>query len=489
METSSVSKRASAAGVIAALVAGLAGAWLAVLTIRPSFASWFIREDSRFFASGLFSVYDLWRAFATPMNSMGQYRPVTRLLWGIPAWLGGFDIFWYHALTAAILVATGALLARLVYLFFGSAFAAVWGGALFAVLPVNEKPLYWISAWHNSAVALFCMGAFVFRVEERRRSRGDWRLKALCLLSFFLALASREVAFGALAVLLVIDRLETGSFWRSWDVLALAAAVFVFVFVLENPLRTAGVKLGPGAFLHPVEMLSLFWDYVYNVFWAVSDNVVADKEGWKAALAAAALALALGGPFFRRPFAIGTLLVVLGAAPFLLLREHTVEYCSVMALGLAFTLAGAVACLARATPSAAWPVIALLCSALSFAVYEGALDSRGFYRSDFVGPSGALRDFVRQLGEFARTQPPYRPILLEKVEMGRELPVTIHFLHPGIDELIPGRVFLYTHETLGINDGTGASDPREASWRTFLKRTAPPLRAEYVNGAFRSAHD
>lgn len=448
--------------------------------------AWFMREDSRFFSVGLFSFYDLWNVFTTPVNSMGQYRPITKLLWGLPQWLfGTFDPRHFHAVSLALLGLTGISLARLHFHLFRSVPYAVLAGVLFVLMPVNAKPMYWISAWHNTAAALFSLAALTFRYEQWRSPRRKTLYRALCLLALFLALASREVAFGVAVLLFVIDYGE-GKLRRSGDVALLLGAMFYFVFLFDPPFDRASVKPDFARIFAPHELASMLWEYARSTFWTYGDHIQSSYALVPTVLSACGLGLIALGPFVHRTLFLPALLAAAGIAPFLLLKNVTVEYPALFAAGVALLFTGFLSRVEEKAGARANVPACLIAAGLAFAYHQYMQPSRQFYVGTYVGRSVMLRNFVEELRAYGEKQAPFRRIHI--VDFGpyqkSEAQESHHFLYPGLHEVIPTRVFLFSREALGINDGTGSSNPAHGLWLRTYQHLDPAVEARYTERGF-----
>lgn len=473
------------------LPAALAGALLLLAAAAftwqflPAFGGWFYREDSRFFANGLFSFYDLWSAFATPANSMGQYRPVTKLLWGLPQWLGVFSPWTCHAITFSLLAGAALLITRLHYLLFGDKILAVFAGFLFAVLPVNAKALYWISAWHNTAAAFFVLATLCLRFQQWRDPIRETLWRRLGWLTFILAIASREVAFAFVPVLLFVDW-QHGKLSRSRDLLLITGFFLVFIFVIEPPFERAHVRPDLSQLFRPLVMVPKLWDYVRSSTWSLGDNLEWTSHPFRLAMSGLLLLLASAG-LFRRELRLSALIAWAGVGPYLILDGFSAEYPALMGAGLVLLFCGMLSFPFRRRPITAFLAVLLLGS--GYLLY--LQDSRKFYSESYAGRSLLLQEFIGRLGAFSVNLPPYRRIYITDFGAYRdgEANETHHFLHPGLDLVLPGHVYLFTNDSLGINDGVGIKNPLHKIWPVFFPGVDPPVRIRYNGEKFEVEHD
>ncbi|HEY8280370.1 MAG TPA: hypothetical protein VIH99_12150 [Bdellovibrionota bacterium] len=428
------------------------------------------------------------QVFASRTNSMGQYRPITWPLWGIPQWLGFFDPAVFHGVTVLLLLLASTCLARLHFLYFRQLSMALWAGLLYFALPTHDKPLYWIAAWHNTAAGLFVLAACVSRVEAARNARhdGGWRL--LSLFCFYLAIASRELAFAMIPVLLAIDFHERKTLRRSWEIVLLGAGMFVYLFLIVSPLKRAAVSLEsqtlPGA-------VSDFWSYGVAQWWNFGDGLAPVKLIWPNALAALVVLASLTGPLLRRPLALGSMFFYLGIAPFLLIGAKDSTYAVIMGAGVAFLLSGLAAMFRERLPKLLSHLFTAALCALLLAFVQMEHPGKRYFRESFIKVSTSLRGFLDETRGFAQRLPPYRAVQITDFGPNREPPFaeTLHFLHPGIDQFIPERVFFFTREALGILDGVGARDPGDPLWKNVFPSVQPPVRVKYTAKGFEVERD
>lgn len=465
---------------------GAFAAWLFYRHASPALGAWFYREDSRFFANGIFSVYDLWTTFSTPVNSMQQYRPVTKLYWGLPHWLGAFDPVTYHWVTLALVGLTGATLARLAFLFCGNVPVAMLAGGLYVLLPVHVKPLYWASAVHNTAVAFFVCAAIALRIEWWRGGGGP-ALRVAGLLACYLAIASREVAFCLAPILLWIDYSERRTMRRSWDFALLTCFFLWYLFLLKPPFDGGGgVQVHLSRLAAPAELASILWNYAEDAFWLAHEAGAGDTSPlWKSVICALALLSSLALPFFRRSFFTVTLLTWLGIAPFLLVNTNP-EYASVMALGSVLALTLPAALLLSRAGRLGLPIGVALVLAVLPAYSQVLWPLRELHQLLYVERSQELRRFVEKLGAFSAGLPPYRLVHIH--DFGPYVKGVTeeshHFLDPGLAHLLPARRFLFTGEELGGEAGIGGLAPDAPLLKGQFPGLAKPVRIRYDGERF-----
>lgn len=450
---------------------------LAVLFWHSRFAlgGWYLREDARFFSVGAFSLHDLLAAFTAPMNSMGQYRPITRLLWALPSWLGLPLPASYHVLSVLLVAGGGFFLAWFCRLWFGRPLLAAFLGAFYALLPVHAKALHWISAWHNPALVLFFFAAMVFRVRGQR-----W----LCLASVFLALASREAAFVLLPVLFYIDRVQGRPWARSLDFSLLLAGFGFWLFVWHSPFAAAGVQPGPGG----AELLTRLARYAESAFFTANDLFVSGPN----ARGLLILALLLPGVFVvkKAPRQLaGTVVAAFGILPFLFVLPQ-VEYAALFAAGVLVSVCGLASLQAEKVklPKAFLPLLPFA-SALFLALLAASqAPLREFYRAEYVAAGLEARRLVGEIGAFAQSQPPWRLLVLEGFGPHRDGPakMSLHLLSEGLDDLLPAHAFAITH---GRDHGAPFLLRANVAERPLPKGSLPPVFASFSGSGLQVSRD
>jgi hypothetical protein len=468
--------------ITATLLLCLAGC-IFFLHYRAALDGWFFREDSRYFSNGLFSVYDLWRAFTTPQNGMGHYRPITKLIWGVPEWLGINDAGFYHGFLIATLGLASLFLMRLSYLLFGHTLLAILAGSLFALMPVNARPIYWICAGQDTTAALFTLSAFVFRIEQWRQPGRERVFRWLCLASLILALTSREVAFAASPLLFLVD-FHFKKLRRSGDVLLIYFSFCVFVFLLKPPFQRAGVRIDP-SLIFSLNTLSNLWEYSLSTPWTLGDS--RSNYTIYAKVASGALLLcALLAPFFHRGLLFSSLLLAAGVAPFLLINAFSIEYVFLFGAGMALLFTGVPALWLRGRGAISQAAVALASVGLILSYYSYLEDSRYIFLNNYVRRSLEVKGFISELDRVAQTLPPFRPVRINDYGSYRksEARDSHHFIPPALDALIPNRVFLISPEVAASGEGTGLRNPSESLWSGRDATVAPAVSVVYKDGEF-----
>lgn len=197
------------------------GAWLALLLVLGAlawlriFATGFAQDDFRWLLRATEAVPPAWN---TPrVLSMSLYFRAAHALFGLNAWA-------YHAVSLLLHLGTGLLLYRVLARRLPpgiAAAAAAWGLAS----PALFDALHWVSGIADLlCAALLALTVWLLTADDQ----GPWR-RWLALASYALALASKEIAVGALPVLVILHLHRGG---RTGALRALLCAALVLPFTL-----------------------------------------------------------------------------------------------------------------------------------------------------------------------------------------------------------------------------------------------------------------
>lgn len=218
---------------------------LAVAAYITAFRVGFLIDDLQFLRDVRGKGVDLQALLPDPTPIYGLfYRPVGSLLtWQLGWQLWGDNPLPYHV--QSVLLHAG------VALFVGLCAAEVSGqrllgwlsGALFAVFPLHTEAVAWLSAQWDVWAALFGALSLWFFVRGWRAPEGAWPLYAGAMLSYLLALLSKESVLAFLAVFPVAAWLATPRFGRR-DLRRLAVYMLPFGAVLGGVVLLRFVTWG-----------------------------------------------------------------------------------------------------------------------------------------------------------------------------------------------------------------------------------------------------
>jgi protein O-mannosyl-transferase len=218
---------------------------LAALAFVPAVHGGFVYDDHRFLAENphLDAPSILWRAFTDPSSQTsdgthaGLWRPLRTLSFALDRALFGAGAAGPHAVNVALHAAGAALVTLLLGRWRVPAAAALLGGALYALHPVQVEALAWISSRGDLLAAAAVWGALLADVRGR---------PVLAALLGAAALLSKEqaIVWPALAVL---SRVAADGRWREALRAARVPAALTVVYLvgrhvlLTDPLQQGGL--------------------------------------------------------------------------------------------------------------------------------------------------------------------------------------------------------------------------------------------------------
>lgn len=132
------------------------------------------------------------------------YRPVRTLTYGLNYLLGGEDPSGYHFFNVVLHGANGILVFLLVWLLTQSNLVAGLAGLFFVVHPAQTAAVAYISGRKDLLATFFILIGCVVFLRYRKELRESWKLKIYLVVTFVLALLSKEVAIVFPALLLVL---------------------------------------------------------------------------------------------------------------------------------------------------------------------------------------------------------------------------------------------------------------------------------------------
>jgi hypothetical protein len=444
-----------------------------------SLESWFLREDSRFFGTAPFSFYDLWLWFSSAQNGMHQYRPVTKVLWALPRYFGLFDPTYYHWITIGLLAGAGTALFLLLRRFGVGAALALGFVFFYAFMPIHGKPLYWISAWHNIALACFTGWAIFFRFKMQDSPLSSLRYRLLSLFFYFLAIGSREAGLLMIAPLAMVD-LYRGSSWKltsrlrgSIDLAAMFVLFVLFLYVFHSPGNvTQASQRGLTLDFSSAEAL---WRYLLILIHHPSESYL-DFKDLPIALHLATLLLTGAGALALYLDRRAGILLLAGGASIGLHLLFTDFWFAEYALTLGFALTGAWAiCLHQVLCRLRVPRVVPVFLGLAVMLIGFLLSMEGadWYRRHYIAEGESLRLLTQRAEELQRSLPPHQPILVRGFVRMQDAPfgASLHWIAQGFQEFIPGRFFLFDTAGSWVAGGFGFNELDQAFYLRFM----PPI--------------
>ena len=223
--------------------------------------------------------WDSTRRFLTevlePSSVEGYYQPLTMISLMIDYTLGGRpdNLAAFHRTSLIIHLANTCLVIILLYLLFGSLWAAVAAGLLFGVHPMTVESISWVCDRKTLLAAFFSLWALVFYVQyAHKKGRGFF---VGSLLMYLLALLAKPTSTPLPAVLLLLD------FWPlkklSWRLIIEKVPFFVVggamaVITVISQSRTADLvpSAGYGPESIPLVLCHNIIFYLYKIVWPIN---------------------------------------------------------------------------------------------------------------------------------------------------------------------------------------------------------------------------
>lgn len=169
------------------------------------------------------------------------YRPFINLLYTMDYKIWGLEASKFRITNLILHLLACLLLYQLLRLFIKDGMAPFWAVLLFGLHPANTETVSWITSRNNIAVTFFGLLSFYFYV-KRDRNPDKWA-GFLCLLSFTLALLSKEFALMLLPIFFMYDRIlaekREGTKSTFYGYLALTVIVLSYLFLRRTVTQSA----------------------------------------------------------------------------------------------------------------------------------------------------------------------------------------------------------------------------------------------------------
>lgn len=203
------------------------------------------------------------------------YRPVLTLSYFLDSFLWKKKSPWGYHLQNVLWHSGNCLL---VYALFWALFAcrswAFWSALIFAIHPFQTEPVAAIGFRADLLAGFFSLASFLFWIHFRRRNtRGFF---VLSLLSFFLAVFSKEAAAPLLFMFVIYDRFWPRKNFRLLDYAGHAGVLlfylYIYFFVFRNPLAAWTIPEASGFLNRAAFIITIAAGYVRQAFlpWLVS---------------------------------------------------------------------------------------------------------------------------------------------------------------------------------------------------------------------------
>lgn len=232
-------------------------------------------------------------------KSANTYRPMLHLVFMAEYHLFGLNPLWYHLVNILLHTANAMLFYILASFLFSCERAArpsikgraqvlpfpapvtvldclppFLGALLFALNPVNTEVVSWLSAVPELAFTLFLFLSFYLYAA----SKGRTALYAFSLISFFLALLSKETALSLLFLIAAYDFAGEGwSFIKGWK-RYLPFTLVAFGYMALRTYAVGGIihhkQANLGAFEAFINIFPLIFEYIGKLFLPINLNAL-----------------------------------------------------------------------------------------------------------------------------------------------------------------------------------------------------------------------
>jgi tetratricopeptide (TPR) repeat protein len=181
----------------------------------------------------------------------GYWRPLTATLLTLAQVAGGGRVEVFHAVSLAVHLGSAAAAFTLAWRLTRRPAVAFFASLLFALHPLQVESVAWITALNDPLLGLFVLLLLVAFL--RWRERGSRGLPLAATLFFGLALLTKELAVGALGMVLLLDCLRPAADprrlfstpdapWRAYGTLAGALLLYYLARVAVFGEPTAGLE-------------------------------------------------------------------------------------------------------------------------------------------------------------------------------------------------------------------------------------------------------
>ena len=175
---------------------------LTLLAYLPAFNAGFAYDDVLYIQrNSLIRSIDLERIFSE--NVMGNYHPLTMLIFSIEFQLFGLDPTGYHIVNLLLHLVNILLVYYFILLLCDKLWVALVAALIFGIHPLHVESVVWISELKDLLYTSFFLGASIFYL--RYLNDGERKYYFIALLLFAFSLLSKAMAASLPVVLLLID--------------------------------------------------------------------------------------------------------------------------------------------------------------------------------------------------------------------------------------------------------------------------------------------
>src|SRR4030095_1705332 len=175
---------------------------LTILIYLPVFNAGFAYDDVNYIQKNpLIRSIDLNRIFTE--NVMGNYHPLTMLIFSIEYQFFGLDATGYHVVNLLLHLANILLVFYFILLLCNKPWVALVAALLFGIHPLHVESVAWISELKDLLYTSFFLGTLIFYLKYLNDAEKKYYFIALLL--FLFSLLSKAMAASLPVVLLLID--------------------------------------------------------------------------------------------------------------------------------------------------------------------------------------------------------------------------------------------------------------------------------------------
>ncbi|HEX6846947.1 MAG TPA: tetratricopeptide repeat protein [Chitinophagaceae bacterium] len=175
---------------------------LTILAYLPAFRAGFAYDDVLYIQKNpLIRSIDIEKIFSE--NVMGNYHPITMLIFSIEFQLFGLDPTGYHIVNLLLHLVNILLVFYFILLLSDKLWVALVAALLFGIHPLHVESVVWISELKDLLYTSFFLGALI--VYLKYLNDGERKYYFIALLLFVFSLLSKAMAASLPVVLLLID--------------------------------------------------------------------------------------------------------------------------------------------------------------------------------------------------------------------------------------------------------------------------------------------
>ena len=175
---------------------------LTILVYLPVFNAGFAYDDVNYIQKNpLIRTIDLSKIFSE--NVMGNYHPLTMLVFSIEFQFFGLDPTGYHIVNLLLHLCNVFLVFYSIKLLSNKIEVALFAALLFGIHPLHVESVAWISELKDILYTLFFLGAYIFYLKYLSSKQG--KFYGIAILIFIFSLLSKAMAVSLPVILLLTD--------------------------------------------------------------------------------------------------------------------------------------------------------------------------------------------------------------------------------------------------------------------------------------------